>query len=97
MWLCRRPCALIQDLGRRQLEYELKIFIIDVEESSFGYDLIIGDLVNRGLSNLREDPLISETCPWRRGSGLRQAFPSAQVNSPAVACPVLARQVTLRQ
>ena len=51
MWLCRRPCALI-----RQLEYEVKIIIIDVEESSFGYDLIIGDLVNRGLSNLREDP-----------------------------------------
>ena len=53
LWLCSTLCVLIQDLGWTQLESTSKIIIVNVENSSFGYDLIIGNL-------LLEDPLISK-------------------------------------
>ena len=39
----------IQSLESTQLEYTSKIIMVDVKNSSFGYDLTIGNLVKRGL------------------------------------------------
>ena len=64
MWQCLTLSARIRNLGWTQLESTLKIIIVGVENSTFGYNLTIGDLVKRGsLPQMREDPLISETRP----------------------------------
>ena len=49
MWLWRRPCAVIQNLGWTQLESTVKIIVINVENSAFGYNLTFEMLVKRGV------------------------------------------------
>ena len=55
--------GVIQNLGKTQLESTWKIIIIDVENSSFGYNLTIWNWVKRGLDHSHRKTLISETCP----------------------------------
>ena len=58
---------MIQDLGLAQLESTLKIIMVAVEISLFGYDLTIGNLVRRGLSpTCVRTPSFLKLAPWRR-------------------------------
>ena len=53
--------------GWTQLESTSKIIIINVENSSFGYDLTTGNLVKRGLYHCCVGTLwFSNYAPWRR-------------------------------
>ena len=49
-WLISPISGMIQNLGWTQVESTSKIIIIDVDNSSFGYDLTISNLVNGGHS-----------------------------------------------
>ena len=67
MWLCSTTCVVIQDLGWTQLESTSKIIIINVENSSFGYDGTIGNFVKMGLCHTcGRTPWILKLAPWKR-------------------------------
>ena len=57
----------IQNMGRVQLESTSKIITIGIENSSFGYDLIIWNFVKRGLYHrcVRTSWFL-KLVPWRR-------------------------------
>ena len=48
LWLYSTTWARIQDLRWTQLESTSKIMMVDVENSSFGYDLTIGIWISDG-------------------------------------------------
>ena len=57
----------IQNLGSTQVKSTSKIIIIDVKNSSFGYDLTIGNLVKRGHYHCcSRTPWFLKCAPWRR-------------------------------
>ena len=73
--LCSPLCVLIQDLGWTQLEFTSEIILIDVENSSFGYDSIFEKNDFRGvwptcwrtfcfLNYVPWRRVLRTTCPW---------------------------------
>ena len=66
LWPWRSPCALIQDLGWIQLESTLKIIVMNVENSSFGYHLTLNLDLRGFLPCCLRTFWFSNSVPWRR-------------------------------